>query len=102
MARWAAGCGAWARGRRTRWRAVAPARWEDRASLSAAPGLVEVEVLAADSTIRMAAPGSVLVYEERVGRGRVIAFTEDVDFRAYNRGLNRLFLNAVVVGPSGS
>jgi hypothetical protein len=45
-------------------------------------------------------PGSVLVYEERVGAGRVIAFAEDVNFRAYNRGLNRLFLNAVVVGAS--
>jgi hypothetical protein len=44
-------------------------------------------------------PGSVLVYEERVGRGRVIAFAEEPNFRAYQRGLNRLFLNAVVLGP---
>ena len=45
-------------------------------------------------------PGSVLVYEQRVGRGRVIAFAEEPNFRAYARGINRMFLNAVVVGPS--
>jgi hypothetical protein len=45
-------------------------------------------------------PGTVFAYEERAGSGRVIAFTEDVNFRAYCRGANRLFLNAVIVGPS--
>ena len=45
--------------------------------------------------------GSVFVYEERVGLGRVIAFAEDVNFRGFWRGARRLFLNAVVVGPSG-
>ncbi len=45
-------------------------------------------------------PGAVFAYEERVGSGRVIAFTEDLNFRAYWRGANRLFLNAVVLGPS--
>ncbi|NIR42787.1 MAG: hypothetical protein GWN99_02835 [Gemmatimonadetes bacterium] len=45
-------------------------------------------------------PGAVYAYEERVGSGRVIAFAEDLNFRAYCRGLNRLFLNAAVVGPS--
>jgi hypothetical protein len=45
-------------------------------------------------------PGAVFVYEERVGRGRVIAFAEDVNFRGYWRGADRLFLNAVVLGPS--
>jgi hypothetical protein len=45
-------------------------------------------------------PGSVFAYEERVGAGRVIAFSEDVNFRSYWRGGQRLFLNAVVVGPS--
>lgn len=45
-------------------------------------------------------PGAVFAYEERVGRGRVIVFAEDVNFRGYWRGANRLFLNAVVVGPS--
>jgi hypothetical protein len=45
-------------------------------------------------------PGAVFVYEERVGAGRVIAFAEEPNFRAYHRGLNRLFLNAVVLGPS--
>ncbi len=45
-------------------------------------------------------PEAVFAYEERVGRGRVIAFAEDVNFRAYYRGANRLFLNAVLAGPS--
>lgn len=45
-------------------------------------------------------PGAVFAYEERVGGGRVISFAEDVNFRAYFRGANRLLLNAVVVGPS--
>ncbi len=44
--------------------------------------------------------GAVFAYEERAGDGRVIAFTEDPSFRALWRGANRLFLNAVVVGPS--
>ncbi len=45
-------------------------------------------------------PGAVYAYEERVGQGRVITFAEEVNFRAYTRGANRLFLNAVVLGPS--
>ena len=44
--------------------------------------------------------GAVFAYEERVGGGRVIIFAEDVNFRGYHRGMNRLFLNAVVLGPS--
>jgi hypothetical protein len=46
-------------------------------------------------------PNSTLVYEERVGRGRVIMFSEDTNFRGYWRGLDRMFLNAVILGPSG-
>ena len=45
-------------------------------------------------------PNSVFAYEERVGSGRVIAFSEDINFRGYWRGANRLFLNAVILGPS--
>jgi len=45
-------------------------------------------------------PGAVYAYEQRVERGRVIAFAEEPNFRAYLRGLNRMFLNAVVLGPS--
>jgi hypothetical protein len=45
-------------------------------------------------------PGTIFTYEERSGRGRVIAFSEDVNFRAYWRGANRMFLNAVLLGPS--
>jgi hypothetical protein len=46
-------------------------------------------------------PEAVFVYEERVERGRVIAFAEDPNFRGYWRGVDRLFLNAVVAGGSG-
>ena len=45
-------------------------------------------------------PDSVFLYEERVGSGRIISFAEDVNFRGYWRGVNRLFLNAVIIGPS--
>lgn len=45
-------------------------------------------------------PGTVFAYEERIEGGRVIAFAEDLNFRGYWRGANRLFLNAVVLGPS--
>ncbi|MBI1966552.1 MAG: hypothetical protein HYS40_01040 [Gemmatimonadetes bacterium] len=45
-------------------------------------------------------PGAVFAYEERVGQGRVIVFAEDPNFRGYWRGANRMFLNAVVLGPS--
>jgi hypothetical protein len=45
-------------------------------------------------------PDAVFVYEERVGGGRVIAFAEDPNYRGYLRAANRLFLNAVILGPS--
>ncbi len=45
-------------------------------------------------------PGAVAVYEERRGNGRIVAFTEDPNFRGYWRGIDRLFLNAVVLGAS--
>jgi len=45
-------------------------------------------------------PGTVFAYEERIGDGRVILLAEDPNFRAYWRGANRLFLNAVVLSPS--
>lgn len=47
-------------------------------------------------------PGSVVLYEERIGRGRVVLFAEDVNFRGYWRGADRLFLNAVLLGPSAN
>jgi hypothetical protein len=45
-------------------------------------------------------PDAVFVYEERVDGGRVIAFAEDPNYRGYFRAANRLFLNAVILGPS--
>jgi len=44
--------------------------------------------------------GCVFLYEERIGQGRVICFSEDPNFRGFWRGANRLFLNAVILGPS--
>lgn len=43
---------------------------------------------------------TVFAYEEKIGAGRIILFAEDLNYRAYWRGANRLFLNAVVLGPS--
>jgi hypothetical protein len=43
---------------------------------------------------------SVFLYEERIGSGRIISFAEDPNFRGYWRGADRLFLNAVLLGPS--
>ena len=45
-------------------------------------------------------PTAVFAYEERIGLGRVILLAEDPNYRAYWRGANRLFLNAVVLSPS--
>jgi hypothetical protein len=45
-------------------------------------------------------PGSVFLYEQRIGSGRIISFAEDVNFRGYWRGADRLFLNAIILGPS--
>jgi len=45
-------------------------------------------------------PGAVFLYEQRIGSGRIISFAEDVNFRGYWRGADRLFLNAVLLGPS--
>jgi hypothetical protein len=45
-------------------------------------------------------PGSLFLYEERIGEGRLISFAEDVNFRSYWRGSDRLFLNAVILAPS--
>lgn len=45
-------------------------------------------------------PGALLAFSERVGNGRVTAFAEDVSFRGYWRGTDRLFLNAILLGPT--
>ena len=45
-------------------------------------------------------PNKAFLVHRAVGRGHVVAFTEDPSFRAYLRGLNLLFLNAVFFGPA--
>ena len=47
-----------------------------------------------------ALPGGVFAWEESAGSGRVVAFPEDLNFRGYWLGVDRLFLNAVILGPS--
>ncbi len=43
--------------------------------------------------------GKVFLYNEPFGRGKLIMFTEDPNFRASYDGLNKLFLNAILLGP---
>jgi len=43
--------------------------------------------------------GRPLAIVERVGRGRVIFFAEEITFRGYWYDLNLLFLNSVLLGP---
>jgi hypothetical protein len=38
--------------------------------------------------------------EQRLGRGQVVAFAEDPNFRAYTAATELLFLNAVLLGPA--
>lgn len=47
-----------------------------------------------------ALPGGVFAWEESAGSGRVVAFPEDLNFRGYWLGVDRLLLNAVILGPS--
>ena len=42
----------------------------------------------------------VFLYNEPYGRGKLIMFTEDPNFRASYDGLNKLFLNAILLAPS--
>jgi hypothetical protein len=44
--------------------------------------------------------GSVFVAQERVGRGNVVMFTSDPMFRGWWRALDRMVLNAVLLGTS--
>ncbi|MBI4168397.1 MAG: hypothetical protein HY510_00515 [Acidobacteria bacterium] len=43
--------------------------------------------------------GTPYLVEERVGEGKLILFADDPNFRLMLRGLNRLFLNAVLFAP---
>jgi hypothetical protein len=52
-----------------------------------------------DASRQQLAGKAYLMVEER-GRGQVVAFAEDPNYRAFCDGLNLLFLNAVFFGPS--
>jgi hypothetical protein len=45
-------------------------------------------------------PGKAYLIEEPVGRGKVIMFADDPNFRLFWLGLNRLFLNSIFLSPS--
>lgn len=45
-------------------------------------------------------PGQGYIFVEPVGRGKLILFAEDPNFRASYEGLNKVFLNAILLGPS--
>jgi hypothetical protein len=42
---------------------------------------------------------SAVVSVDAVGRGRIISFTENTNFRAFWYGTNKLFMNAIFFGP---
>ena len=44
--------------------------------------------------------GKGFLFMENYGRGKLVLFTEDPNFRASYDGLNKLFLNAILLGPS--
>jgi hypothetical protein len=47
-----------------------------------------------------ALPGKAYLIDERVGQGHIILYADDPNFRAYWDGLNRLFFNSLLFGPS--
>jgi len=47
-----------------------------------------------------ALPGKAYLIDERTGHGHIILYADDPNFRAYWDGLNRLFLNSILFGPS--
>ena len=44
--------------------------------------------------------GTAYLVEEPRGRGRVILFADDPNFRGYWESLNRMFLNGVIFAPA--
>jgi hypothetical protein len=45
-------------------------------------------------------PGKAFLLHQKLGKGSVIAFAEEPTFRAFTKGLELLFMNAVFFGPS--
>lgn len=44
--------------------------------------------------------GTAALIHQRVGRGGIVAFAEDPNYRAYNEASMLLFINAVLIGPA--
>jgi len=50
--------------------------------------------------MQKALPGQVYLIDEPTGRGHIILYADDPNFRAYWDGLGRLFFNSILFGPS--
>ncbi|MBC8231331.1 hypothetical protein H8E77_17405 [bacterium] len=50
--------------------------------------------------MQKALPGQVYLIDEPNGRGHIILYADDPNFRAYWDGLGRLFFNSILLGPS--
>jgi len=44
-------------------------------------------------------PGKAYLMHQPMGRGHVVAFAEDPNYRAFSDGLNLFFMNGVLLGP---
>lgn len=49
--------------------------------------------------VRRQLPGKAFLMYARVGRGHIVAFTEDPNYRAFMDGLNVMFLNGIFLSP---
>jgi hypothetical protein len=46
---------------------------------------------------RNAIPGGLFLWEESIGRGRIICMADDPAFRTFTHGVHRLLLNAILL-----
>jgi len=63
---------------------------------------VATEALRADGSAytERLLPGTAWMSDESLGRGRVVLFPDDPNYRMLWPPLSRLFVNAIVLGPS--
>ena len=60
----------------------------------------KIDINRAETWLLEALPGKAYLIDERTGHGHIILYADDPNFRAYWDGLNRLFLNSLLFGPS--
>ena len=56
-------------------------------------------MIALESFASFFVAGSAAVIYQRFGRGGIVAFAEDPNYRAYSEATQLLFMNAVLLGP---